>query len=59
MLHGRPAKDALEEHGKDGASKLLKQASDALQRGRGLGIRPKSIKEVPHDIFTSKLKRKK
>ncbi len=57
VLHGRPIGQALEEHGKAGASNLLKQAGDALQRGHGLGVRPKSIKGLANDVFAVKPKR--
>lgn len=62
ILHGRPAIQSLEEHGKEGVSRLLQQASEKLQKGRGLGIRPKSIKEVREDVFSTNkqnLKRKR
>lgn len=59
ILHGRPILQALEERGKEGASSLLQKATDKLQKGRGLGIRPKSIKETKRDVFSNKQKRRK
>ena|SRR5437867_8594516 len=51
IVRGRPALEALEEHGRQGASKLLKEASEKVQKGRGLGRRPKDIKEITNDVF--------
>jgi hypothetical protein len=56
-LQGRPILQALETHGKEGASSLLKKASESLQKGRGLGVRPKSIKGIQADIFSVKSKK--
>lgn len=69
LLQGRSVGEALEEHGKAGASKLLRQAGDALggQKGSGLGTRfsvanttkrIKAPKNASNDIFESKTKRK-
>lgn len=52
VLQGMPILQSLEERGKKGAANLFRQAGDALQKGRGLGVRPKSIKET-NDVFTS------
>lgn len=59
LIHGRPIVQSMEEHGKEGASNLLKQAEEALQRGRGLGTRPKSIKGLKEDVFTLTRKKRK
>lgn len=62
VLKGKPLSEALEQHGKEGVAKLMESASNALrkQTGRGLGVRPKSIKAtlVKQDIFNKKKKRK-
>ena len=57
LVHGRPFLQALEEHGKEGTTNLLKKASNALQKGQGLGYRPKSIKGTENDVFTKQTKK--
>lgn len=57
LAHGRPIIQSLEDHGREGASNLFKQAEEALQKGRGLGRRPRSIKERGEDVFNKKSKR--
>ena len=59
MVQGKPFIQALEEHGKEGAAQLISKAGRALQKGQGLGTRPKSIKGVSTDVFTLKAKKRK
>jgi hypothetical protein len=59
VLQGRPLIQSLEEHGKEGASNLIKKASSAIQKGRGLGIRPTSIKETKQDVFSVKTRKRR
>lgn len=55
VVKGRPVLESLEEHGREGASNLLKDVSARLhQKGNGLGIRPKGIKAMKSDIFQNK-----
>lgn len=56
VVKGRPIVESIEEHGREGASKLFGRASRAIQGGQGLGFRPKSIKEKHDDIFGKKSK---
>lgn len=55
VLQGKPALQTLEDRGKEGLSNLMRKASDSLQtqHGRGLGVRPKSIKGSTNDIFNN------
>lgn len=61
VLRGKPIESAVHEHGREGISKLIESASNALrgQSGRGLGKRPKPIKvnQKPVDIFNKKPKK--
>lgn len=62
VLRGKPLSAAFEEHGREGVAKLLDKTSGALRRqtGRGLGVRPKSIKaNIEPDIFSTKKKKRK
>ena len=60
VLQGRHPLESLEQHGREGASKLLRRAGEIIeQKGTGLGIRPKSIKEIHNDIFSKKIKSRK
>ncbi len=59
VIKGRPIVESIEEHGREGASKLFGRASRAMQSGQGLGFRPKSIKDKPIDIFDKKVKKHK
>ena len=59
MVQGKPFIQAVKEHGKEGAAQLFSKAGRALQKGQGLGTRPKSIKGVSTDVFTLKAKKRK
>jgi hypothetical protein len=54
-VQGKPLFESAKKHSKAEASRLLQEASDALQTGEGLGRRPKSINM---DIFHQKHKQK-
>ena len=57
LVQGRPFMESLQAHSKEGASNLVQQLGDKLQKGRGLGVRPTSIKGVGDDVFTPKQKK--
>lgn len=55
VLQGKPALRSLEDRGREGLASLMKKAGESIQPqlGRGLGIRPKSIKGTTKDIFNN------
>ena len=59
LAEGRPVLESLEEHGRHGASTLLRKAGEHLQEGRGLGTRPKSIKAGEYDIYSKQIRKRR
>lgn len=57
LANGRHFVEALEDHAKQGAAELLNKANSALQKGKGLGTRPKCIKGDVGDIFDKKTRK--
>lgn len=52
VAQGRPLYDSTKEHARGETAKFLKDTSDFMQNGEGLGIRPKSINSGVIDSFT-------
>jgi hypothetical protein len=57
IVQGKPIGDAFEEHSRAGLADLVVKAKKAVQKGRGLGSRPKLIKGQSVDIFDKKAKK--
>jgi hypothetical protein len=60
VAEGRSIDDSFKDHARRGAARLANVAVEKLgrvQSGSGLGVRPKSIKVVPNDIFQNTKKK--